>query len=198
MPDAKNVLKIGLKFLLCLIGAFLIIIVIANYEGTKTYSKDIPLLGGVLVLSFGLIFLGFFINRNKNKDASEVKEATNGQRFMNFCVDYTVIYISTLWIATANAEIFFSLSRLFGQFLTMLLLTFCVVFGYYFSFECIFQRTIGKFVTLTKVVSHNNNRAGAGAIALRTLLRLVPFEPLSAFTDKGLWHDRFSKTSVNA
>ena len=50
---------------------------------------------------------------------------------------------------------------------------------YYILFESFFQRTLGKMITGTKVVSTTGGKAGFGAILGRTFSRLIPFEVFS-------------------
>jgi uncharacterized RDD family membrane protein YckC len=67
---------------------------------------------------------------------------------------------------------------------------------YYFFFELVFQKTPGKFLTKTRVVDNHGNNPTAARLALRTLIRFVPFEGLSfLFGTTGL-HDVLSKTKV--
>jgi len=71
------------------------------------------------------------------------------------------------------------------------------VFLYYFIFEAIWQRTPGKFVTGTKVITCDGAKPKAGTIALRTLIRFVPFQALSFLGHKVYgWHDSWSGTYV--
>lgn len=57
-------------------------------------------------------------------------------------------------------------------------------------------RTIGKLVTGTRAVKANNAPITWDDAVIRSLVRLIPFEALSAFSSNGLWHDRLSKTVV--
>jgi len=70
---------------------------------------------------------------------------------------------------------------------------------YYCCFEVIFGRTVGKFLTGTKVVAEDGMQASAGQIFGRTLCRFIPFEAFSFFGGAGRpvgWHDSISKTRV--
>jgi uncharacterized RDD family membrane protein YckC len=68
---------------------------------------------------------------------------------------------------------------------------------YYFIFESIWQRTPAKFITGTKVVTYDGTKPTTGAIAKRTLIRLVPFEAFSFLGERVYgWHDRWSGTYV--
>jgi len=77
------------------------------------------------------------------------------------------------------------------------LLTISIFFLYYFAFEVIWQRTPGKFITRTKVVTPDGRKPATYAIAVRTLARLVPFEPLSFLGKEAYgWHDKWSCTTI--
>lgn len=71
-----------------------------------------------------------------------------------------------------------------------------ISFIYYLLFETLLGRTIGKYVVGTKVIFSNENKFKSTLI--RTLLRVIPLEPLSIFFrgDKMMWHDIYSQTKV--
>lgn len=80
---------------------------------------------------------------------------------------------------------------------TDLIVSILYVFLYYFVFESIFQRTLGKLITGTKVVDFNGRKPTLGMIAKRTLIRFIPFEAFSFPGKKAYgWHDRWSETYV--
>ena len=59
------------------------------------------------------------------------------------------------------------------------------------------RRTIGKFVTGTKAVNTDGSKMEPKTILLRSLCRIVPFEPFSALGNPSRpWHDKWSKTYV--
>lgn len=63
-------------------------------------------------------------------------------------------------------------------------------FLYYFVFEALFGRTLGELITRTKVIDRQGRKPTPRVIALRTLCRLAPFEPLSACqASQTCWHD---------
>jgi|GEM_PF-663845 len=71
------------------------------------------------------------------------------------------------------------------------------VFLYYFIFESLCQRTPGKLITGTKVIDIDGRKPTLGAIAIRTLIRFIPFEAFSFPGKKAYgWHDRWSETYV--
>jgi uncharacterized RDD family membrane protein YckC len=66
---------------------------------------------------------------------------------------------------------------------------------YYFLFEHFFQKTPGKFLTKTIVIDVYGKKPETRTLILRSLIRMVPFEPFSCLSDRG-WHDRWSETWV--
>ena len=71
-----------------------------------------------------------------------------------------------------------------------------VLFLYYFIFEVSFGATPAKFITGTRVYTRQGMKPSTKAIALRSLIRFVPFEPFSFLFGEG-WHDKWSKTIVS-
>ena len=72
-----------------------------------------------------------------------------------------------------------------------------IFLAYYFGFEALTSRTLGKLVTGTMVVNEKGQTPTMGQIAGRTLCRLIPFEAFSFFgTPPRGWHDRIPKTFV--
>jgi uncharacterized RDD family membrane protein YckC len=58
-------------------------------------------------------------------------------------------------------------------------------------------KTLGKFFTGTRAVTTNGSMITPKTALLRSLSRLVPFEPFSALGDPSYpWHDRWSGTIV--
>ena len=90
---------------------------------------------------------------------------------------------------------YISENKVFGFVLSMI-----SFFAYYLMFETIWQRTIGKMVTGTKVVGLDGEKPGFVTLLGRTLARFIPFEILSflsagKYPTKG-WHDSLSHTLV--
>ena len=111
-------------------------------------------------------------------------------RFLNFLIDF-IIWLVIVTIFTfplsANDEI----EMLFGY-----VIMFATFIGYYGVMEIKFQKTIGKFITKTKVVKLNGEKPENSDIILRTFCRLIPFDRVSfLFTKNGI-HDFLSKTKV--
>ncbi|MBT1685920.1 RDD family protein [Dawidia soli] len=66
---------------------------------------------------------------------------------------------------------------------------------YYVLFEGLFHFTPGKLLLNTRVCMQNGTEPLWGTVVLRTLVRMIPFEPLSCLYNQG-WHDEFSRTKV--
>jgi len=102
------------------------------------------------------------------------------KRFLNYLTDIVIIYfVSVLLGFKPN-----------GQNLNLII----VLLSYYFLMEGAFRTTIGKIFTNTKVVGMNGTRVDE--IFIRTICRIIPFEPLSFLFAKNGWHDSISKTTV--
>ena len=64
-------------------------------------------------------------------------------------------------------------------------------------FETITGRTLGKYITNTKVLTEDGQKPEADKILYRTLSRMIPFEAFSFLGDEGRgWHDSLAKTVV--
>lgn len=130
-----------------------------------------------------------------------VKTITPGPRFGHYFIDWIafhiVIYIVNfmfgLMAVITQSSPSTQLTIALFQLITILLLypalyAFC---------EFVWQKTPGKFLTKTIVIDEYGNKPAAQTIILRSLCRLVPFEPFSCFGDHSHgWHDRWSKTWV--
>lgn len=68
--------------------------------------------------------------------------------------------------------------------------------GYYFLMESLFQKTLGKFITGTKVVNWAGRKPGRGEIFQRCLCRLIPLELFWYLFSRNGLHDKWSGTRV--
>jgi len=75
-----------------------------------------------------------------------------------------------------------------------------MILVYYAGFEASLGRTPAKFLTGTRVVAADGGCATLGQTLVRSVVRMVPFEPLSFLFSGGQapvgWHDRWSGTRV--
>lgn len=125
------------------------------------------------LLRHSIYLIPFFDNDIK---ASKLKRA------FNFIIDHLIVVI------TYQLLLFPNFNNYQSSYLYALILL------YFLFFEVVFNTTIGKIITSTKIVS--NNGTNPKNIFIRTLARFIPLEPLSfVFFDNG-WHDKISKTQV--
>ena len=131
--------------------------------------------------------------------------ATMPQRLVNYLVD-TAMQLVLLFGA---AVISFIIGDLLGtkkpvEFVAKLdqnrvalyTVTYTVTLIYYNFFEILWARTVGKFITQTVVVDENGEKPSYENIMIRSLCRLIPFNPLSVLLGTRGWHDSLSKTYV--
>ncbi|MFH6970345.1 RDD family protein [Flavobacterium petrolei] len=140
---------------------------------------------------------------NKKFTVTDDLLASKGQRLLNFIIDLFIIYVIEISIGTTIILIgdltksdtasnwVSSLSAVESFFFGLVIL-----FFYYLITEMYFSRTFGKYFTKTIVVKHEGSRPNMKSIIVRTLSRLIPFEPFSFLTAERGWHDTLSVTYV--
>ncbi len=69
-------------------------------------------------------------------------------------------------------------------------------FGYFIFTEFKYQKTFGKYLTKTKVVTIDNKKPSLNDILIRTFCRLIPFDNVSYLFTRDGFHDRLSNTTV--
>lgn len=132
------------------------------------------------------------IEEKKEFDSKKVSSLT---RFIHFIVD-TIAYSILTMIFSFILGLFINPSD--QNLMTILVyLMFAIgFFGYYVFMETKYQKTIGKFITKTKVINKNGTIPELGDIVRRTFCRLIPFDRISfLFTSNG-FHDRLSDTTL--
>ena len=122
------------------------------------------------------------LNRVNSQKASILK------RMLNFIIDTGIIIVLMYFFYVTLNE----LPRLFTKFIIL------IYFGYYIYFEHKFQKTIGKYITKTKLVNVDGEKATMTQIVQRTFSRLLPFDPFTFFFPKRdmEFHDVFTNTKV--
>jgi uncharacterized RDD family membrane protein YckC len=131
----------------------------------------------------------------KQKEKVDSNVVGSGIRFLNFIIDFfvwlilaTIISIIIgLFVQPTDQGII----QIFGY-----ILIFGTFIGYYAIMEIKFQKTIGKFITKTKVVKMNGEKPENSDIISRTFCRLIPFDRISFLFVKNGIHDFLSKTKV--
>lgn len=128
-------------------------------------------------------------------------DATQNARIANSVIDLTAILILWFFIISILARLELhqipiakETGDLFEYFaLGILIATFI---GYYVILESINQKTLGKIITKTKVVTNDGEKPSLARILMRTLCRLIPFEYFSYLVTVNGLHDRLSRTRV--
>jgi uncharacterized RDD family membrane protein YckC len=129
------------------------------------------------------------------------QKASMNRRFFNFVLDEIVFQVVMFFLVNPFIGSFFTDPVKIDLWIN-LLFSFLIFFLFYFGFEAIFQRTPGKMITGTKVIMEDGSKPNPGTIALRTLIRFVPFEVISIYSGQDqskantLWHDRWTGTRV--
>ncbi len=133
---------------------------------------------------------------------AESNVANSILRFVNFIIDSfafmtlgfilsiafgLVIFILNIELNPNNSTLF----QIIG--IAMYFIAFMI---YYVLLETRYQRTLGKFLTKTKVTYENGEKPDLNSIIARTLYRLIPFDRLSFIFLKNGIHDMISKTIV--
>ena len=106
-------------------------------------------------------------------------------RFIGFYIDQIVIGIILLLAYYLGIE-------------HLELAVLVIHFAYYIPLEFFLGKSIGKYITGQEVVFEADVGNKIYHIAVRTLVRLVPFEMFSYFLNgnRVMWHDKLSGTRV--
>ena len=137
-------------------------------------------------------------------DIVQKNKADKGLRFANLLIDTIIFYCSFLLLGFAvglsaivldfDPSFFVELQNI-NPFLDRLITAFIMVF-YYFGMETLTKgRSIGKFITGTKVVTLEGDLPTANIFLKRSFCRIIPFEAFSFLGENG-WHDSIPKTAV--
>ena len=119
----------------------------------------------------------------------------SGIRFLNFIIDF-VVWLILSFLVSLVIDLFFQTTDQFLLQLFGYILIFGTFIAYYAIMEIKFQKTVGKFVTKTKVVKMDGSKPENGDIIMRTFCRLIPFDRISFLFVKNGIHDFLSKTKV--
>lgn len=136
------------------------------------------------------------------------EDASTGQRFLNYLIDNLLMQYGLSYLT--GTIVGYLLATLFPDFMrsliesgsesgSMILLGYIImIFNYivYYTFcEKVFKgHTLGKLITGTRAIREDGEELTFKDAILRTLSRLVPFEPFTGFGTP--WHDSWTKTRV--
>ena len=143
------------------------------------------------------------------EDIVQYADASTGQRFLNYLIDVILMQYGLGWLTgTLLAEFLLFASpetayTLFGEdqssmeiILASYMLSILNYLIYYTFCEKLFKGyTVGKLITGTRAIREDGKELTFKNAILRSLSRMVPFEPFSAFGGSP-WHDRWTKTRV--
>ncbi len=136
--------------------------------------------------------------------------ASKGNRFANYIVDFIIILLVFYTIFFGGIFIYYSFAEDTSGVDNFLLdlentnpfldriFTAIVLAMLYFALEALTKgRSIGKYITKTKVVMEDGSSPTATDYLKRSFSRMIPFEPFSFLGSDGRgWHDTISKTYV--
>ena len=123
-------------------------------------------------------------------------------RFINRLVDVIMgsIFISlVLRILNLDFKVDYTLVKTYDELKPLIqlqLISWGLMFIYYFVSEAFTGQTFGKMITRTHVVDDFGNKPSIARIALRSLCRFIPFDVFSFLFNPIGWHDSLSKTYV--
>ena len=127
----------------------------------------------------------------------DLVQASKGKRFTNYIIDQilAILFMIAVFIIFIAAGLY-DIEK--EQPLVDQLFALLVFLSYYtFTEGFLNGKTVGKYITKTRAVNQDGSRPEFKAAFLRSLSRLVPFEPFSFLGDaKTGWHDRWTKTLV--
>ena len=140
--------------------------------------------------------LSFIVQNNK---------ATRGIRFVNYIIDSIIFHVLILFLGFFLGMLYSIgieaplrlISYLEVNYASKYLFISVLYFIYIFSIEYLTKgRSIGKFITKTKVVSIDGTTPTQKDFFIRNISILVPFDGLSFLKEDGGWHDLWSDTRV--
>ncbi len=140
-----------------------------------------------------------FGNRHKIRTPYIGKRPVNvvegGRRFAHFFIDMVIFSFLMLPLELVYAFVDYTPQTAAGAVFMSFFPTYIAYALYYFVFESLLQSTPGKLLTQTVVINEYGQKPTTRELVVRSLVRIVPFEPLSCLSERG-WHDEWSKTWV--
>ncbi|TBN01902.1 RDD family protein [Hyunsoonleella flava] len=134
---------------------------------------------------------------------------SKGNRFAHYIVDIIIVLLIFYAILLGPIFLYYSFAEdttAMDSFLDGIesnplldrLITAIVLALIYFAIESLTKgKSVGKFITKTKVVLEDGSRPSSSDFLKRSFSRMIPFEPFSFLGSEGRgWHDTISKTYV--
>ncbi len=133
---------------------------------------------------------------SEGKEFVQRNLAGSGKRFANLIID-TIVYYAIAFVASV---LYASALSTTGEEVTTSALYLVLIYGliilYPWAMESLTGKTIGKFITRTKVVKEDGSRPTSVNILGRSLCRLIPFDAFSYLGGNPGWHDTIPKIYV--
>lgn len=126
----------------------------------------------------------------KKNAEMEGNTVSSGIRFLNFVIDLLVC-LFIIFVLVYSLNILVNKHMLVGSFIVI-----ATYILYYVILEIRFQRTLGKMLTKTKVVTINEEVPSPTDIMIRSVVRVFPFDHFTFLLMKNGLHDRLSNTKV--
>lgn len=124
-------------------------------------------------------------------------DASKSKRFLNLIIDsiffYVIAFLLGAFMAIGGVDYIIETNPFLFN-----VLIYGLFVAVYFIFEASLNgKTIGKYLTGTRVIMEDGSNLKTQNILGRSFARLVPFEAFSFFgSSPGGWHDRWSGTRV--
>ncbi|MBY0067078.1 MULTISPECIES: RDD family protein [Empedobacter] len=131
-------------------------------------------------------------------------KANKGLRFLNFIIDYVSIILLTMLffgfiaivivIINPESDIIYQLENI-NPLIDRVITAFFYVLLIFLSEFLTKGRSLGKFITGTKVVMIDGSTPTTKDYFTRSICRIIPFDVLTFLGENG-WHDKISKTTI--
>jgi uncharacterized RDD family membrane protein YckC/ribosomal protein L40E len=139
------------------------------------------------------------IEKDKKNSKDDIQDhlspASQGRRFANYIIDTIGVYVFAFICGVGFYYI--GLISDYTSESSYTILGWFLYFLYYLITESLWQKSIAKFITKTKVVTECGGVPEAKHIIKRSLVRLIPFDAFSFLSQYPVgWHDKWSGTRV--
>jgi uncharacterized RDD family membrane protein YckC len=140
-----------------------------------------------------------------NENTSKRIPASKGKRFSNYLIDLAFFYVLSMIFGVllfvfsdtmGNAEDLIYEDDPYNDLMVNLVSVVIYLLYYLFSEYFMNGKTIGKYLTKTRVITTDGRPLSFGTILKRSLIRIIPFEPFSFLSGDSGWHDNGSDTMV--
>ena len=133
-------------------------------------------------------------NNRLAEDVGELEPAGSSKRLINYFID--MLAMIPLFVVVSIVLVFFGYESS-EDGLAYQLCTYISMTIYYYFMEKNFGKTVGKYITHTKVISSDGSELTSRQVFIRSISRLVPLEAFSFFGNNPVgWHDKWAKTMV--